>query len=274
MIKSVFILLASALAACGQLFVPTSSIDTNYFLYSGLSEGQGSVIADIKGGHIGFFANAEWSSPGVIIMKSNVTGLTVPGITYVGTNWADNPTNLTAGIWFKYTGSADPAWWAFLLGKCGNSTNPIETGDGWFLTVVGTDSGAKYENLAGAVIQNGAGLDWKMNLSNTNVTDGNWHWIVGVWTGGTDGATRTQVYVDGVAGITNDVQGIYRPGCANTNNVQIGNCGNLDATCDDNLAQPVIVTWALTSSQVSSIYNTAVVPESGNPSVNWGVVVP
>jgi hypothetical protein len=274
MMKLIAILLLSTIGALAQPIFPPSQ-DTNYFLYSPFLEGQGSVISDWKAGHIGIFNNSSWLSGGVLSLNSNGPSFGHdPFIVYAGTNWADNPTNLTAAIWYKYTGTAAPAWWAYLLGKCGNTTNPVETGEGWWINVNGADAGAKNVGLAGAVLQNANGAAWLQNVSNTRVTDGSWHWICCTWTGGAGGATSDSVYVDGIKGSSNYNQGTYKAGVANTASVQIGAAEAGDATGNEDVAQAVILTWALSASQVTTLYRSATGVSGNIPSVNWGLVAP
>ena len=265
---AIFLCVKFAVAQQSSAILP----GTNYLLYAPLMEGAGSNIMDWKGGHFGNFSNAAWISPGIISCNSNTPYGHDPIIFFNNTNWADNPTNLTAAIWYKFNGVA-PTFAAFLLGKCGNVTNPFEVGDGWFLTCFAQDSGVEYQYTAGAGVLNNGGNSAIAKVSSKPITDGNWHWIVGVWTGGTGGATAVTVYLDGVQGTTNYPLGTFTAGCANTGKVTIGGCGVYDATGTEYLAQPVILNnFAITSSQVTTLWNSA--STIAVPHVNWALIAP
>lgn len=128
---------------------------------------------------------------------------------FSATDHADlKPTGaFTVGGWIK---TSTVAWTGIFTSQADISSKY----SGWNLMIEGV--GGKGRIAINRNTGHVDGTDYKYVLTNTTLTDGNWHYVVGTWDG-----SYLRIYVDGILDCT-PVAWTYAPGYNATNYVRVG----------------------------------------------------
>jgi large repetitive protein len=164
---------------------------------------------------------------------------------YSATDHADfKPTgNFTVGAWVKMTGQSIAQ---FLFQSFSINTNRA----GWRLYVAATTGYAAFDSAknTGTTLN----TDYKNVIGSTDITDGNWHFLVGTWDG-----SYLRLFVDGVQE-GGDVSWANAPAYAATNYIRVGcfvnatnNANYLTGSLDDVF---LINGTALSAEEIRGIY--------------------
>lgn len=220
--------------------------DTNLQLYYKFDDNGGTTVTDSSaGGHGGTASNASINSHNLLGMQGSA-GVFVAAssnkVTATDTAALKPTGNFSAGFWFRAPVAPGAAQFIFTSYNDAGSKNA-----GWLFYMATT---GKVQFLSGKNTGITIHTDYEQIGGNTNICDGVWHHVVGVWDG-----SNLNLYVDGKADAT-PVSWANAPGYQATNFVNVGCLDSGSLFLDGDLDELFLLNGtALNSQQINKLYN-------------------